>query len=259
MKVIIRRAGKVGTSIAKHLVSQKNDVTVIDQSLDLISEIREKLDLNTIIGSASNPSILKKAGADETDMIIAVTLHDEINMVACQMAQTFFKIPRKIARLRSEDFLNKWEPEKDPNYYSKTNFNQRVKWAKKNFNSKKVIHLFIFLRSNNHLVGGITLDNIRYGPFQSATLGYWLGEEFSKQGIMTESLISLIRYADKDLGISRIEAAALSNNFASRRLLEKCNFKYEGVGQYFLQIKGKWEHHILYANICDSRKIRLKN
>ena len=106
MKVIICGAGKVGTSIAKHLVSQKNDVTVIDQSLDLISEIREKVDLNTIIGSASNPSILKKAGADETDMIIAVTLHDEINMVACQMAHTFFKIPRKIARLRSEDFLN---------------------------------------------------------------------------------------------------------------------------------------------------------
>ena len=85
-----------------------------------------------------------------------------------------------------------------------------------------------------------------------------LGEEFSKKGIMTESLISLIRYANKDLGISRIEAATLPTNLASRRLLEKCNFKYEGVGQYFLQIKGKWEHHILYANICDSRKIQLK-
>ena len=164
-----------------------------------------------------------------------------------------------ILRRRSEDFLNKWEPEKDSNYYSKTNFNQRVKWAKKNFNSKNVIHLFIFLRSNNLLVGGITLDNIRYGPFQSATLGYWLGEEFSKKGIMTESLISLIRYANKDLGISRIEAATLPTNLASRRLLEKCNFKYEGVGQYFLQIKGKWEHHILYANIYDTRKILLKN
>ena len=106
MKVIICGAGKVGTSIAKHLVSQNNDVTVIDQSLNLINEMREKVDLNTINGSASNPSILKKAGAEDTDMIIAVTLHDEINMVACQMAHTFFKIPRKIARLRSEDFLN---------------------------------------------------------------------------------------------------------------------------------------------------------
>ncbi len=106
MKVIICGAGKVGTSIAKHLVTQKNDVTVIDQSLDLINDIREKIDLKTIIGSASNPSILKNAGAEDADMIIAVTLQDEINMVACQMAHTFFKIPRKIARLRSEDFLN---------------------------------------------------------------------------------------------------------------------------------------------------------
>ena len=106
MKVIVCGAGKVGTSIAKHLVSQNNDVTAIDQSLDLINELKEKVDLKTIIGSASNPSILKSAGADEADMIIAVTLQDEINMVACQMAHTFFKIPRKIARLRSEDFLN---------------------------------------------------------------------------------------------------------------------------------------------------------
>ena len=106
MKVIICGAGKVGTSIARHLVSQKNDVTVIDQSSNLINDLKEKVDLKTINGSASNPSILKKAGAEETDMIIAVTLQDEINMVACQMAHTFFKIPRKIARLRSEDFLN---------------------------------------------------------------------------------------------------------------------------------------------------------
>ncbi len=106
MKVIVCGAGKVGTSIAKHLVSQNNDVTAIDQSLDLIRELKEKVDLKTINGSASNPSILKMAGAEEADMIIAVTLQDEINMVACQMAHTFFKIPRKIARLRSEDFLN---------------------------------------------------------------------------------------------------------------------------------------------------------
>ena len=106
MKIIICGAGKVGTSISKHLVLQKNDVTVIDQSSDLIDELKEKVDLKTIVGSASNPSILKNAGAEEADMIIAVTLHDEINMVACQMAHTFFKIPRKIARLRSEDFLN---------------------------------------------------------------------------------------------------------------------------------------------------------
>ena len=106
MKVIICGAGKVGTSIAKHLTDQGNDVTVIDQSADLIENIQSKIDLKTIIGSASNPSVLQEANADSSDMLIAVTLQDEINMVACQMAHTFFKIPRKIARIRSEDFLN---------------------------------------------------------------------------------------------------------------------------------------------------------
>ena len=163
-----------------------------------------------------------------------------------------------VLRKKSEDFLNKWEPEKDTNYYSKNLFKKRVKWAKKNFDLKIVLHFFIFLRSNYQLVGGITLDNIRYGPFQSATLGYWIGEEFSKKGIMTEGLNSMMIYASQNIGISRIEAATLPNNIASRRLLEKCNFKYEGVGQYFLQIKGKWQHHILYANIFDTRKSNSK-
>ena len=159
-----------------------------------------------------------------------------------------------ILRKKSENFLNQWEPEKDFNYYSKNLFNKRVKWAKKNFDLKIVLHFFLFLRSNYQLVGGMTLDNIRYGPFQSGTLGYWLGEEFSKKGIMTEGLNSLITYANKTVGISRIEAATLPNNLASRRLLENCNFKYEGVGQYYLQINGKWKHHILYSNIFDTRK-----
>ena len=159
-----------------------------------------------------------------------------------------------LLRKKSENFLNKWEPVKDSNYYSRFFFNKRVKWAKNNFHSKNVLHLFLFLRSDTQLVGGITLDNIRYGPFQSATLGYWLGEEFSRKGIMTEGLNSLVRYANTNMGISRIEAATLSNNIASRRLLEKCNFKYEGVGQYYLQIGGSWQHHILYANVSDLRK-----
>ena len=114
-----------------------------------------------------------------------------------------------ILRKKSENFLNQWEPEKDFNYYAKNLFIKRVKWAKKNFDLKIELHFFLFLRSNYQLVGGITLDNIRYGPFQSATLGYWLGEEFSKKGIMTEGLNSLITYANKTMGISRIEAATL--------------------------------------------------
>ena len=104
MKVIICGAGKVGTSIAKHLVAQKNDVTVIDRSDDLINKLREKVDLKTIVGSASNPSVLKEAGGENADMIIAVTLQDEINMVACQMAHTFLKYQEKLQDLEQKIF-----------------------------------------------------------------------------------------------------------------------------------------------------------
>ena len=125
-----------------------------------------------------------------------------------------------VLRKKSEDFLNQWEPEKDVNYYSKNFFKKRVKWAKKNFDLNFVLHFFIFLRSNYQLVGGITLDNIRYGPFQSATLGYWLGEEFSKKGIMTEGLNSMMIYASNNVGISRIEAATLPVSYTHLRAHE---------------------------------------
>ena len=104
MKIIICGAGKVGTSIARHLVDQGSDVTVIDSSHKLIDDLREKVDLKTIIGSASNPSVLKNAGAEDTDMIIAVTLQDEINMVACQMAHTFLRYQEKLQGLDPKTF-----------------------------------------------------------------------------------------------------------------------------------------------------------
>ena len=119
--------------------------------------------------------------------------------------------------------------------------------------------MILFNKYNNDLLGAVTLDNIRRGPSQVGTLGYWIGQKYSRQGFMHEALKSMVRYAFNSVSLSRLESACLPENIASRGVLEKCDFKYEGVGQYFLQIKGKWEHHILYANICDSRKIRLKN
>ena len=88
------------------LIEQNHSITMIDQSSDDIQKINDTLDVKAIVGKATSPAILEKANTKDADMIIAVTLQDEINMVACQMAHTFFKIPRKIARLRSEDFLN---------------------------------------------------------------------------------------------------------------------------------------------------------
>ena len=120
---------------------------------------------------------------------------------------------------------------------------------------------FLYNKFDKSLVGGITLDNIRDGPINSASVGYWIGETFSKRGFMTEALKALISYSFKNLNISRIEAATLSKNIASRRLLEKSGFKYEGVAQNYLEINGRWQNHILYAVLrLDRRgKIELKD
>jgi len=106
MNIIICGAGRVGFTIAKLLSEQGHSVTVIDQSSEDIQKINDALDVKAIVGKATYPSILEKANANETDMIIAVTRNDEINMLICQIAFSIFKIPKKIARIRSQDYLN---------------------------------------------------------------------------------------------------------------------------------------------------------
>ncbi len=106
MNIIICGAGRVGFTIAKQLSEQGHSITVIDQSSEDIQKIDDALDVKAIVGKATYPSILEKADASDADMIIAVTRNDEINMVICQIAFSIFKIPKKIARIRSQDYLN---------------------------------------------------------------------------------------------------------------------------------------------------------
>tara|TARA_B110000259_G_scaffold181803_1_gene224380 strand:+ start:835 stop:2226 length:1392 start_codon:yes stop_codon:yes gene_type:complete len=106
MNIIICGAGRVGFTIAKILSEQNHSITVIDQSSEDIQKIDDTLDVKGIVGKATFPSILEKANASEADMIIAVTRNDEINMLICQIAFSIFKVPKKIARIRSQDYLN---------------------------------------------------------------------------------------------------------------------------------------------------------
>ena len=105
MRVIICGAGQVGYGIAEKLASEKNDVSVIDVSPELIRNVRDTLDVRGFVGHGSHPGVLEAAGAAEADMIVAVTLHDEVNMVACQVAHSLFDVPTKIARIRSQSYL----------------------------------------------------------------------------------------------------------------------------------------------------------
>lgn len=106
MKVIICGAGQVGWQIARHLSGERNDVTVVDNNPDLVRRATDTLDVAGIAGFASYPDILERAGARDADMVIAATHSDEVNMVTCQVAHSVFAVPRKIARLRAQSYLD---------------------------------------------------------------------------------------------------------------------------------------------------------
>ncbi len=105
MKALVCGAGEVGFNIARQLVSEDHDVVVIDHAQERIQKVSEDLDVQSIFGFASHPDVLERAGADEADMLIAVTQSDEINIVACQVAHSLFTVPTKIARIRHQAYL----------------------------------------------------------------------------------------------------------------------------------------------------------
>jgi len=110
VKVIVCGAGQVGSNIAQHLALENNDVTVIDQSSELVRRIEESFEVNGIVGQASLPAVLEKAGIEDADLIIAVTHSDEVNMVACQVAHSLFDVTTKIARIREQDISRQFGP-----------------------------------------------------------------------------------------------------------------------------------------------------
>ncbi len=157
-------------------------------------------------------------------------------------------------RTRSRAFLSKWEPAWAEDHLMRKAFTNRVYWAQKSISSGTALPLFLFRRDDDVLLGAITLDNIRRGPAQSGTLGYWTGEAFVRQGYMREAIHAVVHQAFNRLDLSRIEAACLPENAASRGLLEKTGFKYEGVAQSYLQIDGRWRTHVLYAALRSDRR-----
>ncbi len=105
MKIIVLGAGQVGSTVAQNLASENNDVTVVDLNMNTLRELQDRLDLSTVYGHAAYPSVLREAGAEDADMIIAATNSDETNMIACQIAYTLFKTTSRIARIRSQQYL----------------------------------------------------------------------------------------------------------------------------------------------------------
>ncbi len=159
-------------------------------------------------------------------------------------------------RRASAAFLAPWEPAWAPDHLSRRAFTNRVYWAARAYAQGTAVPLMLIRRQDATLIGAITLDNIRRGPAQAGTLGYWTGQEHARQGYMREAILALVHHAFSEMDLSRIEAATLPENAASRRLLEGTGFKYEGVAQSYLQIGGRWRTHVLYANLRHDRRGR---
>jgi ribosomal-protein-alanine N-acetyltransferase len=159
-------------------------------------------------------------------------------------------------RVKSRSYLTPWEPAWAKDHLTRKAFTNRVYWAQRSINGGSALPLFLVRREDDTLVGAITLDNIRRGPAQAGTLGYWTGAPFARQGYMREAIEAVVHQAFTRLDLSRIEAACLPENAASRGLLEKSGFKYEGVAQSYLQIDGRWRSHVLYAALRGDRRGR---
>jgi len=157
-------------------------------------------------------------------------------------------------RLESRVFLKPWEPTWAEDHLTRKSFTNRVYWANRTISGGTALPLFLVRRQDQQLIGAITLDNIRRGPAQSGTLGYWVAETFARRGYMSEAIAAVTHHAFTRMDLSRIEAACLPENTASRGLLEKSGFKYEGVAQSYLQIDGRWRTHVLYAALRLDRR-----
>ena len=165
---------------------------------------------------------------------------------------------REWAKLRhqSRAFLSPWEPIWAADHLSRASFANRVYWSQRAIKNGNAVPLFVFHKEAGQLVGAITLDNIRRGPSQVGTIGYWVGQQYARQGFMSEAIIAMVAHAFGALDLSRVESACLPDNVASRGVLEKAGFKYEGVAQSYIQINGRWRNHVLYAALRGDRRGR---
>src|SRR5437016_3439085 len=152
-------------------------------------------------------------------------------------------------RETSRDFLTPWEPTWPADDLARASFRRRIKRYTEDQRGDLAYLFFVFRKSDNVLVGGLTLTNIRRGCAQAASLGYWMGAAHARQGFMTAAVEALLPFAFSTLRLHRVEAACIPGNIASIRLLEKTGFQREGFARQYLCIDGVWQDHLLYARL----------
>lgn len=156
-------------------------------------------------------------------------------------------------RLRSRAFLQPWEPTWPHDDLTRSAFRARIKRYWRDIEDDSAYPFLIFDRGQKTLLGGITLTNVRRGIAQTASVGYWIGESFARQGYMTDAMRTIFPFVFAQLRLHRLEAACLPHNAASIALLTRCGFRQEGLARKFLRIDGRWSDHILFAILAEDR------
>ncbi|MFD2204343.1 GNAT family N-acetyltransferase [Kiloniella antarctica] len=158
----------------------------------------------------------------------------------------------------SRSFLTPWEPTWSQDNLSKPSFRDKLRVYRMDWRHDVSYSFYAFSRSNDQMLGGITLGNVRRGAAHMGTIGYWMGEVHAGQGYMTEILSSVIDYAFDELALHRLEAACLNHNEASKAVLEKVGFRVEGHARGYLKIDGKWQDHTTFSLLQNDPRLSRK-
>ena len=156
----------------------------------------------------------------------------------------------------SRHFLMPWEPAWSNDALTRAAFRRRLHTYEAEWNRGTGYSFLLFRAEDDVLIGGVTLSNVRRGVAHSASLGYWVGEAFARQGYMSEALTAALDFAFDRLALHRIEAACLPSNEASQALLHKIGFMEEGYSREYLRINGRWQDHRLYAILKSDPRFR---
>ena len=152
-------------------------------------------------------------------------------------------------RLASSAFLRPYEPSWSTSELSRRSFRKRIDYYKKGLRDGSTYAYFLKRGSDEQLLGGITLSNVRHGVIGSGALGYWIGAPFARRGHMSEAVGVLSAFAYNELHLHRLEAACLPDNRPSIGLLKKSGFRKEGLARQYLRINGVWQDHLLFARL----------
>ena len=153
----------------------------------------------------------------------------------------------------SRDYLQPWEPAWPEDDLTKAAFRRRLSIYAREMELGNAWPFFVFVEDGKTLAGAVTLSNVRRGVAETGTLGYWIGQPFSGQGVATAGVRAVVAYAFDKLKLHRLEPACLPTNHGPRRVLEKSDFRNEGRARAYLKINGEWADHLLFGLVEDER------